>query len=144
MSKPSWRASDFIAPDKPDPSPAQLIENARRRLLDLKRKVVEQVEQYIDAEAEETADSVETGKRELIVVDTDEGPRWVTVALCRVKEFLARFGAEGRFVLRDYAGSELKTIAANKELPPGASPIPSIEFERKGALQAPKTTTSGV
>jgi hypothetical protein len=62
-------------------------------------------------------------------------------ALCRVKEFLARFGAEGRLVLRNYAGSELKTIAANKELPPGASPIPSIEFERKGALQVPKTTT---
>lgn len=42
-------------------------------------------------------------------------------------------------MMRAYAESGLKSAAANKELPPGAAPIHSIEFERKGRPQPPKT-----
>jgi hypothetical protein len=59
----------------------------------------------------------------------------------RVREFLDKFGPECRRALREYAESELKTAAANSDLPPGALPIPSIEVERKGKLQPPKVTT---
>ena len=58
----------------------------------------------------------------------------------RVKEFLDRIGIEAREVMRDYAESEMKTAAANCDLPPGAAPIPSIEAERRGKLRPPKTT----
>jgi hypothetical protein len=51
MTKPSSRAERFIGLDEPDWSPAAQIEDARQRLLDLERKVVEQVEQYIDGSA---------------------------------------------------------------------------------------------
>jgi hypothetical protein len=58
----------------------------------------------------------------------------------RVKEFLDRIGAEARDVMRAYAESEMKSAAANKDLPLGAAPIHSIESERRGALRSPKTT----
>lgn len=57
----------------------------------------------------------------------------------RVKKFLDRIGVEAREVMRAYAESETKTAAANCDLPPGAHPIPSIEAERRGELQPPKT-----
>ena len=57
----------------------------------------------------------------------------------RVKEFLDRIGPEARRVMRAYSASETKTAAANSDLPPGAHPIPSIEAERRGELQPPKT-----
>ena len=57
----------------------------------------------------------------------------------RVKKFLDRIGVEAREVMRAYAESEMKTAAANCDLPPGALPIPSIEAERRGELRPPKT-----
>ena len=56
-----------------------------------------------------------------------------------MKESLGRVGLELRKVMGEYVRSEMMTAAANKDLPPGAAPIPSIEFERKGELQPPKT-----
>jgi hypothetical protein len=44
-------------------------------------------------------------------------------------------------VIGEYAQSELKTEAANRDLPPGAAPIRSIEFERMGKLKTPRTKT---
>jgi hypothetical protein len=58
----------------------------------------------------------------------------------RTKDFLDRFCSETRAVMREYAQSELKTAAANRDLPPGAAPIPSIESERKGKLEPPKVS----
>jgi hypothetical protein len=57
-----------------------------------------------------------------------------------VRAFLDRIGAEARHVMRAYGESEMKSAAANQDLPCGAAPIPSIESERKGALRSPKTT----
>jgi hypothetical protein len=41
--------------------------------------------------------------------------------------------------LRAYEESEIATAAANNDLPPRATPIPSIELARKGELQPPET-----
>jgi hypothetical protein len=41
-----------------------------------------------------------------------------------VREFLGRFGPEARKVMREYAESEMKTAAANCDLPPDTAPSP--------------------
>jgi hypothetical protein len=70
----------------------------------------------------------------------DEAIKLRVVAAKRVREFLGRFGPESRKVMREYAESEMKSAAANQDLPPGAAPIPSIEVARKGELRRPKLT----
>jgi hypothetical protein len=69
----------------------------------------------------------------------DEALRLHETATTIVREFLDRIGREARDVMRAYAVSEMKTAAANRDLPPGAAPVHSIEFERMGKLKAPKT-----
>jgi len=58
----------------------------------------------------------------------------------RIKEFLERVGAESRDIMRAYASAEKKAEAANKDLPPGAAPVRSIEAVRRGEIPQPKTT----
>jgi hypothetical protein len=70
----------------------------------------------------------------------DEALKLHVAATNLVREFLDRFGPEARKVLRAYAESELKSAAANQDLPPGAAPIHSIESKRKGELRSLKTT----
>lgn len=48
-----------------------------------------------------------------------------------MKEFLDRIGAEARDVMRAYAESEMKTAAANCDLPPGALPVDAGQNERR-------------
>jgi hypothetical protein len=69
----------------------------------------------------------------------DEALKLHVTATNRVRDFLDRVGREAREMVREYAQSEIKTAAANDDLPLGAAAIPSIEFERKGKLQPPKT-----
>jgi hypothetical protein len=61
----------------------------------------------------------------------DEARKFHDLATNHVKASLDLVGQEVRKMFRAYADSELKTAAANKDLPPGAAPIPSIEVERK-------------
>jgi hypothetical protein len=70
----------------------------------------------------------------------DEAIKLRDATALRVQKFLDRIGAEAREVMRAYAESEMKTAAANRDLPHGAAPIRSIEAERKGELRPPKTT----
>jgi hypothetical protein len=58
----------------------------------------------------------------------------------RVRAFLDRIGPEARDALQAYRESEAATAAVNKDLPPGASRIPSIEHERLGDLPPAKIT----
>ena len=57
-----------------------------------------------------------------------------------IKTFLDKIGQEGRDALQIYLESEAATAAANKDLPPGATRIPTIEAERMGALPSPRVT----
>ena len=50
-----------------------------------------------------------------------------------IKTFLDKIGQEGRDALQIYLESEAATAAANKDLPPGALRIPTIENERMGS-----------
>jgi hypothetical protein len=70
----------------------------------------------------------------------DEAHARHAAASSRVKEFLDRVGLEAHEVMRAYAESEAATAAANRNLPLDASPIASIEDERRGNVSAPKTT----
>jgi hypothetical protein len=50
-----------------------------------------------------------------------------------IKTFLNKIGQEGRDALQIYLESEAATAAVNKDLPPGAMRIPTIENERMGS-----------
>jgi hypothetical protein len=109
------------------------LEKAVGRRVEIASIVLAQLETRIDAAREaERADKQRANYA---------AAREIHDATCRrVKEFLDRFGPESRKVMRAYAESEIKTAAANCDLPPGALPIPSIEAERRGELRARETT----
>ena len=69
----------------------------------------------------------------------DEALKLHVTATSLVRDFLDRVGREVRTVMHTYATSEMRTAAANLNLPPCALPIPSIEAERMGKQKAPKT-----
>jgi hypothetical protein len=103
------------------------------RRVEIAKTVRAELENRIDAARE--ADAAE--KRQAAYGEALERH---SAATRRVKEFLDRIAPEGREVMREYAESELKTAAANRDLPPGASPIPSIEAERVGGIPPAKIT----
>jgi hypothetical protein len=61
--------------------------------------------------------------------------------LRRLAEFLGRFDPEANDLMREFAECESVIAGANRGLPPGMEPIPSIEEKRQGERQLPKTTT---
>ena len=70
----------------------------------------------------------------------DEARELHNATWLRVKECLDRIGAEVRQMMHAYGESEMKTAAANRDLPRGAAPIHSIEFERMGKLRPAKVS----
>jgi hypothetical protein len=57
-----------------------------------------------------------------------------------IRNFLGNVAPAARAALAAYSESEAATAAANRDLPPGASKIPTIESERMGDLPPAKTT----
>jgi hypothetical protein len=57
-----------------------------------------------------------------------------------IQAFLTNTAPAARAALAAYSESEAATAAANRDLPPGASKIPTIESERMGDLPPAKTT----
>jgi hypothetical protein len=58
----------------------------------------------------------------------------------RAEELLGRVGPESRDLIGEYAQVEQAIGAANRRLPPGFDPIPSVEVARQGNIPAPKVT----
>jgi hypothetical protein len=103
------------------------------RRIEIAKTVIGALETRIDAAREADA----AAKRG---ANYDEALKFHVTATTHVRQFLDRFGPECRRVLREYAESEMKSAAANQDLPPGALPITSIEAERRGERRSPKTT----
>jgi hypothetical protein len=105
---------------------------AKRRI-----RIAESVLRAIEARRDEALEDERAAKRQAAY---DAARRLHIEATQLIKAFLDKIGQEGRDALKIYRDSEAATAAVNRDLPPGASPIPSIEQERMGAAPPPKVT----
>jgi hypothetical protein len=69
----------------------------------------------------------------------DDATKLHISAAKHVREFLDRIAPEARKALQIYSESEAAVAAVNRDLPAGASPIKSLEDERRGELQTRET-----
>jgi hypothetical protein len=109
----------------------------RKREIERRTEIASIVLAELETRIAAVREQEQTAKQQANYMDALE-LRETTVA--RLKKFLNRVGHDSREIMRAYAESELRTNAVNSALPPGASPIPSIEAARRGELAPPKTT----
>jgi hypothetical protein len=65
----------------------------------------------------------------------DEAEKLVTALASRFEAFLGRVAPEASALLADYAAAQMKVSAVNRNLPPNAAPIRSLEQRRTGEPQ---------
>jgi hypothetical protein len=105
---------------------------ARRRI-----RIAESVLRAIENRRDEALEDERTAARQAAY---DTARKLHDEATTIIRNFLENVGPAARAALEAYAESEAMTAAVNRDLPPGASPIPSIESERRGNPLQPKIT----
>jgi hypothetical protein len=104
-----------------------------RRRLEIAGAVISQIEPRI-------ADAREHEAERLRRVRYDAALALHAQTTSLIQAFLTNTAPAARAALAAYSESEAATAAANRDLPPGASKIPTIESERMGDLPPAKTT----